>query len=262
MITKEQHAALNRPFAPSEIEWRVGQAGTGARGPWIKVLAYLTSRAVMDRLDEVFGPGGWSHSLREVHVGNVSGMICRLEAGGVAHEDVADCSDIEALKGAASGALKRAAVHFGVGRYLYFLSEGWANIHERGRFSHKLKEGGFLKWDPPALPEWALPPEGSVPFNPFAQHGEAPIPESKESDGPALVVPEGIPADFLAMIETVLKDPEGAKKLRDSYAKAQEKGALLGLTFLPIDPRAFPVDIANALLVAKKAIMEAEGASK
>ena len=161
-INEQQAERLREPFPANAIEWRVGQAGVGKNGqPWVKPLAYLTSRAVMDRLDEVFRVGGWSHSIREIALGNAVGVICRLEAGGVHHDDVAECSDIEALKGAASGALKRAAVHFGVGRYLYDLPDEFARVHEGGqyRYSGKSRDGQTIqcRWDPPPLPAWALP---------------------------------------------------------------------------------------------------------
>ena len=53
--------------------------------------------------------------------------------------------------------MKRAAVQWGLGRYLYDLEEGWAQAHEGGRFSAKTKDGKWFKWDPPTLPEWAVP---------------------------------------------------------------------------------------------------------
>lgn len=284
MLTPEEAAALARPFAESEIEWRVGQAGTGDRGPWVKVLAYLTARAVMDRLDEVFGVGGWSHSIREAHIGNAAGIICRIEARGVAHEDIADASDIEAMKGAASGALKRAAVHFGIGRYLYFLEEGWGVVSDRGRFKHsgKDKNNNHLnfRWDPPALPAWALPPKGSERFNPYNPGGvEDPKRAAQDStmtdpsgvldyskeipDGPfaGLIIPDEVDQEFVARVVDTLTAPKGVQSLRGNYKKALEKLALLGVQHIHpevIDPKAYPAEIANHLLAAKASIVAAE----
>tara|TARA_R100000963_G_C4625243_1_gene91637 strand:+ start:410 stop:718 length:309 start_codon:yes stop_codon:yes gene_type:complete len=74
----------------------------------------------MDRLDEVFGVGGWQS--RFEWVGNR--MMCKLsaEVSGlwVCKSDGADDSNIEGAKGGISDALKRAAVQFGIGRYLYY----------------------------------------------------------------------------------------------------------------------------------------------
>ena len=276
MLTREQADALARPFEESEIEWRVGQAGIGSNGPWVRALAYLTSRGVMDRLDEVFGVGGWSHSIREIALGNAVGVICRLEAAGTYHEDVAECSDIEALKGAASGGLKRAAVAFGVGRYLYFLEDGFAKVHPNGRFRHfgKDKKSGKdfdCKWDPPRLPDWALPPKGAKRFNPYAEAASrtavgpgssfppssAPTDSSEEFEG--LVIPEGMDPKFVEGIHSTLRTPKAAATLRATYTKAVEKALALGVRLVPaLDPKMFPIELANHVLDAKAKIVEAE----
>ena len=268
MMTKEQVAALRRPFSAEDIEWRVGQAGKGSRGPWVKVLAYLTSRAVMERLDEVFGVGGWSHSIREISLGGSFGVACVIRAGGCEHEDVAECSDIEALKGAASGALKRAAVHFGVGRYLYFLEEGFGRVHEGGKFRHfgKDKRSGDaldFRWDPPALPAWALPAPGSEPYNPYAQapskENEPPLRNDQAPD--PLFVPENIPSDFVDGIRKMLTMPDGVKQLRKALAAAGKACSELGIELDAVDAKAFPVEIANAVLDAKSRILDARRAA-
>ena len=50
---------LSEPFEYSEIEWRPAQWGLKNGNIWGKVLAYVTNRAIMNRLDEVFGTMGW-----------------------------------------------------------------------------------------------------------------------------------------------------------------------------------------------------------
>jgi hypothetical protein len=159
MITEQQHRALLRPFPETEIEWRLARASKNSSGTINGFcLAYIQARAVMERLDLVFGPGGWSDSLIPISMGNVAGFVCRLEAGGVIREDVADLTDIEALKGGASGALKRVAVKFGIGRYLYDLHDGQIEASSNGRFNAKLKESNeWFRWSPPKLPDWAVP---------------------------------------------------------------------------------------------------------
>ena len=44
---------LDAPFASEDIEWRIQQAGKNNNGIWAKVLAYVTNRAIMKRLDDV-----------------------------------------------------------------------------------------------------------------------------------------------------------------------------------------------------------------
>ena len=109
---KKVEVALKRPFDPSKLKWRKGQGGSGE-------LVYITARDVMDRLDQVFGVGGWQ--TKHEWVGNR--MMCQLSCniGGtwVTKSDGADDSKIEGAKGGISDSLKRASVLFGVGRYLY-----------------------------------------------------------------------------------------------------------------------------------------------
>lgn len=117
--------ALAAPFPPSAIHWR---AQTLTRdGDKALALAYLDARDVMDRLDEICGPENWKDSYIETARGRT---ICTLEirTGGewVGKSDGSGDTDVEGEKGSISGALKRAAVKWGVGRYLYDLGNVWA----------------------------------------------------------------------------------------------------------------------------------------
>ncbi len=161
-----QESTLDRlrdPFAPEDIEWRVQQAGEKNGKPWARVLAYVTNRAIQDRLDEVIGPESWQNTFRE---GPDGGVVCGLSvrisradgtAEWVTKWDGAENTDVEPVKGGLSNAMKRAAVQWGIGRYLYDLDEGWARIHDGGRYTAKTKDGAWFKWDPPELPAWATP---------------------------------------------------------------------------------------------------------
>lgn len=158
MISEIQHRALGRAFPESDIEWRLGHAAESDGSIYGTCFAYITARAVMDRLDLVFGPAGWSDSLVPFSLGQEQGFVCRLEAGGVTREDVADLTDVQALKGGASGSLKRVAVKFGIGRYLYDLHDGRIIVGPEGVYRAKLKDRGqTFRWSPPALPDWAIP---------------------------------------------------------------------------------------------------------
>jgi hypothetical protein len=160
---------LAAPFPAGDVEWRVGaksKAGTSAT-----LLCYLNARAVMDRLDAVVGPGAWTEEYRSVGPeAKPLGFICRLSVkfgdhAWVAKEDVADVTDIEALKGGFSSALKRAAVKWGVGRYLYNIEARYHPIvkgygpNDKAHVYCGLGEGkgeaGHILI--PTLPAWALP---------------------------------------------------------------------------------------------------------
>lgn len=158
----EDMAKLKEPFPESDLDWRLQSCGEKNGKFWGKALAYITSRAVQDRLDEVCGPDGWKTSVRREGDAYICTLSIRVthEDGTtewLSREDGADSTDIEAIKGGISGAIKRSAVHFGIGRYLYNLKDGWATVCENGKYSGKTKEGKWFNWNPPTLPSWALP---------------------------------------------------------------------------------------------------------
>lgn len=148
---------LLEPFPSDDIEWRIQRSGITRDNPWAMVLAYITARAVMDRLDSVVGVGGWYD---DYVTGPDGGLLCRLsvrvDGEFITKCDGAENTKVEAIKGGFSGALKRAAVKYGVGRYLYNLTDNFANFHAAGKNKVKI-ENSWYKWDPPALPHWALP---------------------------------------------------------------------------------------------------------
>lgn len=153
---------LKEPFPAKDIEWRLQQCGEGKNGVWGKCLAYVTNRAIQNRLDDVCGPENWKNEFVKGPDGGIlCGISIKCDGEWVTKWDGSENTDIEAVKGGLSGAMKRAAVQFGVGRYLYDLDEGWAVISDNGKYTGKTKTGKFFKWDPPKLPKWALPKGGS-----------------------------------------------------------------------------------------------------
>ncbi|MCC6271098.1 MAG: hypothetical protein IT190_07460 [Microbacteriaceae bacterium] len=92
------------------------------------VVGYVDARDKGIIADNVLGPGVWSNELTEKpHQIGDRGWIAsaRVTVDGVSHEDTGTgTGDLETgAKGAASDAIKRAWVHFGLGRALYFLSK-------------------------------------------------------------------------------------------------------------------------------------------
>lgn len=133
---------LAAPFRPDQVSWRVGvsnkkkrQKETGdnfAKATKGQVLAYIDARDVMDRLDEVCGPDGWQNRYTHAEKKTICEIGVRTDDGEwVWKADGAGESDIEAEKGALSDAFKRAAVRWGVGRYLYHLPTPWVDLDER-----------------------------------------------------------------------------------------------------------------------------------
>ncbi len=160
---------LQRPFDAVDIEWRIGRSGKSGEKFWAMALAYLTNRAIMSRLDSVVGPGGWKNEFKEWKVGENAGVICgisiRIDRPGEASEwvtkwDGAENTDIESVKGGLSDAMKRCAVQWGIGRYLYNLDETFcvcSSEKQQGWNYAKTKDGAVFYWQTPGLPGWALP---------------------------------------------------------------------------------------------------------
>lgn len=226
---------LAAPFDPADLDWRVGQKSKDGRKA--TVLAYVTSRAVQARLDAVVGPDRWRDSYVPLHEGGkVVGFLATLEiqvAPGewVGKSDASDTSDIEAIKGGVSGALKRVAVKWGIGRYLYDLDTRYLPIHEGygadGDIYCPLGEGG--KGSPghvkrPVLPLWALPARmhaqrraattGPIPALPPPVEPEADVvkPEPAKAAEPAKSTePEKTP------------DERRINEMRDRIARLEEE---------------------------------------
>ncbi|MFL5539523.1 MAG: Rad52/Rad22 family DNA repair protein [Longimicrobiaceae bacterium] len=150
--------ALQTCFHREEIEWRIQQAGEKNGRIWAICVPYVTNRAIQSRLDEVVGPENWKNEFRPGPDGGVvCGISLRVGDEWVTKWDGAENTDVEGVKGGLSAAMKRAAVQWGIGRYLYALEDSFATVHEEGRYRARLKDGTSFRWDPPDLPAWALP---------------------------------------------------------------------------------------------------------
>src|SRR5262245_38669913 len=121
-------AMLAEAFDVSEVHWKA-QAVSGNR---CLAVPYVDARSVMDRLDDVLGVNGWHDAYDVLPSGEV---LCRLSIRlgneWVTKSDVGAQSEQpdegDRLKAAVSDALKRAAVKFSIGRYLYRLPKIWCD---------------------------------------------------------------------------------------------------------------------------------------
>ena len=140
---------LKRPFSPKEIKFRAG--ATNKENTRALALAYIDARAVEDRLDEVFGPTNWWDDYVAAPDGGVKCYLTVVYPDGtvITKTGLAPNTDIEAVKGGESDALKRAGVKFGIARYLYNLPSEWVAAEKRGR--------SVVLLETPTLPQWALP---------------------------------------------------------------------------------------------------------
>lgn len=159
----EIFARLAAPFPREAVSWRaqtLTKDGTKALA-----LAYIDARDVMNRLDEVIGPMNWQDSYVETPAKRV---ICTIalrasEEAWVSKSDGSGATDVEGEKGAISGAFKRAAVRWGIGRYLYDMPDKlWVPCKT-------YDAGGKKKFDSWTVDPWQIvdgkrPPE-DVPSN-------------------------------------------------------------------------------------------------
>lgn len=147
---------LRAPFPEDRIEWRIQSCGDKTDGTvWARVLAYIDNRSAMERLDEVFGLD-WSHREEFHNIGPAAVCVVTITTAGrtvtgSCEVELNKGDDIDPFKSAASGAMKRAVVNLGIGRYLYDLPEAWAVISERGKHQGKTKSGTRFRWDAPSL---------------------------------------------------------------------------------------------------------------
>lgn len=172
-------ADLRAPFEPEDVKWRIQTAGmSGGGNPWAMIVPYITSRAIHQRLDEVF-PLAWENAHKPTPDGK--GWLCGITVyvgdRPITRWDGAEFTNIEALKGALSGSMKRAGVLFGIGAYLYRLDKTiWADCtvcdserNASGNFQWVTPKNGGAKfgldWKAPQLPAWAIPHTDYTPFN-------------------------------------------------------------------------------------------------
>lgn len=125
---------LTAPFPVEQIHWRVGRLTQ--KKDKATALAYLDARDVMERLDLAVGPSGWQ--CRYPFPGCCEIGIHSESQGWLWKANGADESDIEGVKGQFSGAFKRAAVLWGIGRYLYDMkrsAQSWYPVNEYKQFT-------------------------------------------------------------------------------------------------------------------------------
>ncbi len=158
-------ADLARPFPPTQLNWKpqmIAKDGTRALA-----VPYVDARDVAERLDQVVGPINWAVDHKEVGGQTLTGIgirdadsgtwVWKWDTGLVEREG----DEVRSVKGSLSDGLKRAAVLWGVGRYLYRLPKSWVAYDSQKR----------RMTETPALPRWAIPDEPRHGPDPAARAG-------------------------------------------------------------------------------------------
>lgn len=218
----EIQAAFAEPFAPDEIEWK--PQSTNQDKTRAMAVAYIDARNVMERLDAAVGAGNWSD---RYHVLDNKHVECELTVHGVSKCDVGETNEggfADPVKSAFSDAFKRAAVKWGIGRYLYALPTQWVACEARGK-SVVLKET-------PTLPAWAIPKDYKQPEKkqkkatpaPANGNGEKPFYAAVVKETPFYASPQDV-EDTMALLN--LSYPTRADEARQHRATLAEYAQLV-----------------------------------
>lgn len=204
---------LAEPFDLDEVKFKPAVVS----GNRALALAYVDARVIQDRLDDVLGPAGWQDEYEMLPDGSA---VCRLRLriGGewIMKMDVGGPSEQpdegDRNKAAFSDALKRAAVKFGVGRYLYRLPQLWADYDPQKR-QFKAK---------PTLPASALPkkqvqPSAQKPQQAREPAPQQPAPQVQQTPTPAQSGEKKLPTF------------QSGRELSDWLDKLDEKAAKAGI---------------------------------
>lgn len=153
-MSDDLFARLAAPFRPEQVSWRVGAMNRDKTKAM--ALAYIDARDVMARFDEVCGPAGWERKHPHVDKTTTCEIGVWVEGRGwVVKADGAGDTAVEAEKGSLSDSFKRAAVNWGVGRYLYDLPSPWVELDDRKQIKPEemRKLEGLLRGRAPPPPK-------------------------------------------------------------------------------------------------------------
>lgn len=187
---------LPAPFEAKDVEWRIQQTTQDkSRG---LAVAFITSRAIQKRLDETVGPFHWKTEFSPWHqIVNKGSQLCALSIYDeerkewVTKTDGAENSDIEPVKGGLSDSFKRAAVQWGIGRYLYSMGAVWVDVEQKGK-NCTITEAGRRSLDAryaQMLQGKAPVPQKAVPQRTAPQGAAAPKPTVQRAAAPATLPP-------------------------------------------------------------------------
>jgi hypothetical protein len=242
---------LREPFDPSDVDFRV-QGKANEQTSRAQVVAYIDARAVQDRLDAVVGAGNWAFDWQPLVIEKSDIMVAKgtLTIHGVSKSDVGSASTFEQSLGAVSHCFKRAAVHWGIGRYLYNLPMNWVSVERGGRIPDSVlrelrsrlprpdrapagqrsveMEGGERVAETPAerraqlrsaRPDSASAASAPASASPTAQARELPVTPLSSSDGGEPMATEKQIASIRKLCEALGKpEPESAI----TYGRARE----------------------------------------
>ncbi|MDR9813064.1 Rad52/Rad22 family DNA repair protein [Rhizobium hidalgonense] len=206
MPTTEELKQLFAEFPRDAVSWRA-QSMT-RDGTKAMALAYIDARDVMDRLDDVCGSENWQDRYEFHGTRTICYLSIRVDGEWVTKADGAGDSDVEAEKGAISDALKRAAVKWGIGRYLYSIVTPWVPCET-------YESNGKKHWKSWSVDPWSL--VRSPRPAPQKQPEAAPLPPSPAMDSlwqemGAISSSRGLELFWKDNVKTILGFDEGNRR--------------------------------------------------
>lgn len=109
-------------------QWRIQQFSKNKAQA--SCIAYIDARDVMKILDEVVGPGNWQDDYKMVGDQRFAGVGIKIDGEWIWKWDTGSESNVEKEKGEVSDSFKRAAVKWGIGRFLYDLEIQYVDTNE------------------------------------------------------------------------------------------------------------------------------------
>jgi hypothetical protein len=122
--------------APFEAKWRIQSTKSGKA----VCIPYVDARQVQQRLDDIMGQGNWQNNFDPSTGLATIGLL--IDDEWIFKSDIGTDTQVEAIKGRASDAFKRAAVLWGIGRHLY--STGSKTLETNGK--QALTAKGEVLW--------------------------------------------------------------------------------------------------------------------
>ena len=126
---RDAASLLRRPFTPQAVKFKVQATWDGGA----LIVAYIDARLVIERLNLVV-PHLWADEYEPTNQGL---MWCHLTIDGITRRDVGEGKG----KALVSDALKRAAVHFGIGVSLYAVTK--LRVYEKDGHLKKDEQGKY-----------------------------------------------------------------------------------------------------------------------
>lgn len=192
MTPKDLMAALAAPFPQDQVEWRPGRATNDKTK--VQAFAYLSKDAIEGRLDEVCAMD-WQ--CRYVWDPSAKKTVCEIgiwngaTGSWVWRADGSGDTEFESEKGALSGAYKRAAARWGVGRYLYDIPIPWVKCKPVGT-------KGAVAFDCTPADIWKEATRLMKAKTPAPKQSEARAPEPQDGTYPMSSASKYSKADYTA----------------------------------------------------------------